>query len=70
VVNAALSAILGVVELLRPGVYAPVYCDACAIYRPRITRDEHAVLLVHHRLLCRCGGQLTYIGAGIAGAGR
>lgn len=59
-----LLSLLGGVDLLRPGVYAPVYCDSCAIYRPRITRDEHAVLLVHHRLLCRCGGEMTYIGPG------
>lgn len=61
--KALLLSLLGGFQLLRPGVYAPVYCDSCAICRPRITRDEHAVLLVHHRLLCRCGGELTYIGA-------
>ncbi|MGH3370819.1 MAG: hypothetical protein ACRDPR_12550 [Nocardioidaceae bacterium] len=48
--------------LLRPSVYAPIYCDGCAMRRGHITRAELAVLLVHSRLLCSCGGQWTYIG--------
>ena len=60
--RALLASLLGTVDLIRPGVYAPVYCDSCAIRRSHINRTEHAVLLVHHHLLCPCGGQLTYIG--------
>lgn len=52
----------GAFDLLRPSVYAPVYCDSCTIRRLRLTSHEHAVLLVHHRLLCPCGGEETYIG--------
>jgi hypothetical protein len=57
-----LAAALGAFDLLRPSVYAPVYCDGCAICRAHITRAELAVLLVHHHLLCACGGQYSYIG--------
>jgi hypothetical protein len=50
------------VEVLRPSIYAPVFCDRCAIYRARISQTEATILAARGRVLCRCGGDLTYVG--------
>lgn len=60
--NRLIAFLVDTFGLLRPSVYAPIYCDGCATHRGHITRAELAVLLVHHRLLCSCGGYWTYIG--------
>lgn len=48
-----------VVDLALGRVPVPVACNGCATSRPYVTHAEAAVLAVHQRLLCACGGELT-----------
>lgn len=53
-----MSAVRYAVDLILGRVPVPVACDACTTTRTHITQNEAALLAVHHRLLCPCGGQL------------
>lgn len=52
-------------DLLRPGVYAPVYCGRCALHRTHVSSAEARILAARGRVLCPCGGHWTYVGPDI-----